>query len=570
LNLKEYLISNKKRSVLLISIMLIMGGVIPLMIFTFFPDPENPYTIKQITLESETDETKIQALLYTPHDAARGTPGIVVAHGFCGNKQYMQPLSIELVKRGFTVVAIDFRGHGSSEGELPAVRRALDENPIDGDMLAAVNYLEDKMDAGHIGLVGHSMGGATSLRVSQNHPDKIEAVVSIGMIGTDYKLDKISNVLMAFGRLEQIFSQQQGLEFLEEYTGKKNVEIGKLYGDFDDGDATKVILGNTEHLFEVIDPVILEATVQWFEQAFNGEEANDVVITVVAHQISFLIALTGVTMLCFLLIYLLKEWIFQRKEEIPTISFAEEDALGKVMILYILGALLGAILFLLPFSYLFQAVPVSMGHILYAFIVGMALGLLLMYYLIKIRPNKDLSLSDIPQNIRGMCPTSPYRSLSYGVIAGLILTTAISALMHWSTNAAFLTLREIGAVFGMVILFFPFLFIKEFFLRNIHERVRSKNRFKEYFSMVGVGIFVDNLLIILLAGVSWQNPNSDLGFIALSMTAVIIFSVIQHFLVTWIYMNSGRNILGSTMALCIIYGWMIVNFFPFGVNSGFF
>ncbi|MGQ4873930.1 MAG: hypothetical protein ACP6IY_07665 [Promethearchaeia archaeon] len=116
----------------------------------------------------------------------------------------------------------------------------------------------------------------------------------------------------------------------------------------------------------------------------------------------------------------------------------------------------------------------------------------------------------------------------------------------------------------------PLLLVKEFFLRSIQERLGFSNRFKEYFSMVGTGILLDNVLIAILMILCWKNANFNIGFIALSLTVVIIFSVIQHFLLTWVYMHSSRDIIASTLFLCIFYGWMIVNFFPFGLNSGFF
>ena len=40
--------------------------------------------------------------------------GIVVSHYLLASKFNMHPLSIELVKRGFTVINLEFRGHGAS------------------------------------------------------------------------------------------------------------------------------------------------------------------------------------------------------------------------------------------------------------------------------------------------------------------------------------------------------------------------------------------------------------------------------------------------------------------------
>ena len=183
--LKSIKLSTKNKF-LIIGIALAMAGLIPLIILTYFSAPESPYTIEQISLTSEADGTELQALLYRPVNS-EPVNGIVVAHGFCGNKQYMQPLSLELVRRGFIVISIDFRGHGSSDGYLPALHRQAKDNPLIGDMMSAVNYLKG-LGVKKIGLVGHSMGGRTAIFTSSQHPDEIDAVVSIGMIEQELSL----------------------------------------------------------------------------------------------------------------------------------------------------------------------------------------------------------------------------------------------------------------------------------------------------------------------------------------------------------------------------------------------
>jgi len=61
----EFLKADKKRAGVIISILILLIGVVPLIIFTFFADSAHPYTITQETLISE-DGTKIQAFIYTP------------------------------------------------------------------------------------------------------------------------------------------------------------------------------------------------------------------------------------------------------------------------------------------------------------------------------------------------------------------------------------------------------------------------------------------------------------------------------------------------------------------------
>lgn len=566
MNLKNYIKSNKKKSVVLISLIIIGVGVIPLLIFTFWADLNNPYTIQEINLTSE-DGTELTAWVYTPAGVTGNHPGVVVGHGFCSNKGFMHPLSIELVKRGFSVVNIDFRGHGSSGGYLPSIRADAEASGLVGDMEAAISYLQSLGNIDKIGLVGHSMGGRTSYATAEKHTNIINATVSIGMISIDFNLTKVRNILNVLGQVEQIFSTDNAIEFIKSYTGLTTVELGKLYGSFSGGNATKAVLGPmSEHLSEVINSIIIYETVQWFEQAFNGQIATDVVITVGIQQTFLIIALIGVISLSFVVLVYLSNRTWARGLEKPEREMIQDVPITKLSLIYILGILVGTIL-LIPLSILFPTVlPVSTGNLLYAQILGNSIGVFIMYYLLIMRKKEKQKLSDFPGKIKAMCSISPTKSLLFGIIAAVLIAGALTLLMHWTTTTLLLTAREIGTIFGLVLLFFPFFLIKEYYMRMIQGQLKTDNRAKEYFSMVGVGILIDNLLYILAMPFVWQSTNQNMGFLALVLTVIVLMSVILNFLVTWVYMHSGRNILGSTIFLCIFYAWMIVNFFPFGIN----
>ena len=87
------MISGRKGKALLVGAIILVLGAVSTFALTYYSDPEHPYTIMHHTLESG-DGTLIQALVYTPADTSGSVPGIVVGHGFCENKEYMQALSI--------------------------------------------------------------------------------------------------------------------------------------------------------------------------------------------------------------------------------------------------------------------------------------------------------------------------------------------------------------------------------------------------------------------------------------------------------------------------------------------
>ena len=566
MSITKYLTTDKKRIGLVISIAIIIIGLLPLIMYVFYADAKHPYKIEQIQLKSK-DGTMIEALVYKPR--GKSEEGIVVGHGYCGNKQYMQALSIELVKRGFTVVSIDFRGHGSSGGSLLS---SDSENRYDGlvqDMEAAIEYLEDLDDIEKLGLVGHSMGGHTAVETAEDNTNKIDAVVSIGHIpdDDDYDFSRVPNLLVGIGQFEQTMREEDALEFLEDYTGKDNVKVGEFYGDFDDGDACKVIIGTgSEHLAAVLNSEIIEEMVKWFELAFNDEEVDNIHMTFQYLQLFYRIALFGVVSLLFVILLYLSNYIFKKEFVYPEKNIInvrkdyQDITLKKLCIYYILSMIIGVILSLPLMSVFTSILPVSAGNSIFALLVGPAIGILLIYYIFILRKER-LGFTDIPSKFKEMCSTNYKYSLMYGAIAGVLFTASISLLSHWSTQASIPTGRELLTMLWITTLFFPFLLVKEFFFRMIQGHLDESKRLKEYFKMTGIGIIIDNIFWVPIMILLW-----GVDFLALALTVVILMSMIQQILVTWVYMHSGRNILGSTLFYCIFYSWMIINFFPFGYN----
>jgi dienelactone hydrolase len=563
MNALQYIRTSRKAKALLIGGIILILGVVSTISLTFNADAENPYTIRHETLES-SDETVIQALVYTPIDTSGNLPGVVVGHGFCENKLWMQPLSIELVKRGFVVVNIDFRGHGSSDGYLSDFAR---DNGLVEDMLAGVEYLESLGFVDRIGLTGHSMGGGTSMLTALRNPTRINATVAIGALSTfssSGNISSVPNLLAVYALYDQGITEEEGLEFLRAYTGEQNVEIGTLYGAFNDGDATKVSVSpNSEHLLEPVDSAIIYETVQWFEHAFNGAPATDVSLTSQYLIISIVVSLIGVLLVLFTFISYLGNYIFKGKQVHPR-SSAENDRFPLRPILgYLLAALIGFVL-LIPLSALFMDVtPITMFNSVFAGqAVGLAIGVGVVSLLFAYK-NRRLQLQMVLERVKEMTEASPYASVLYGVIAGIVSVVALIAMFDWSIVVAMPTTRETGVIFSLVLLLFPFFFLREFFLRGfIQEHLKYSGRIREYFTMLLIAILIDILIFIPVVMVGWQSVS--LSFVALALTAVTLFIIFQQILTTWVYMNSGRNILGSTVFYCILFAWIVICFYPFG------
>jgi 3-oxoadipate enol-lactonase len=106
-------------------------------------------------------------------DIAGEGPPIVLVHGLSATRRNVVQGSRHLIKRGYTLVAYDARGHGESE---PAPDPAgYEYSDLVGDLQAVIDHLELDRPA----LVGSSMGAATVMTYALEHPDRVPALVQI-------------------------------------------------------------------------------------------------------------------------------------------------------------------------------------------------------------------------------------------------------------------------------------------------------------------------------------------------------------------------------------------------------
>ncbi len=112
----------------------------------------------------------------------QGDRGVVLAHGGRFNKESWENQARELVKAGFRVLAIDFRGRGQSRGGSQT------RPPDDGlrfDVLAAVRFLRSK-GAKAVSIVGGSMGGGAAAEASiEAEPGEIDRMVLLAHSAID-------------------------------------------------------------------------------------------------------------------------------------------------------------------------------------------------------------------------------------------------------------------------------------------------------------------------------------------------------------------------------------------------
>ena len=103
---------------------------------------------------------------------------VLYLHGSKGNmaaqeKSWNLDRVAKLYQLGFSVLTIDYRGFGRSEGPFPTEARVYE------DVETAWSYLikEKQVPPGKIVVYGHSLGGAIAVHLCQQHPEAAGLVV---------------------------------------------------------------------------------------------------------------------------------------------------------------------------------------------------------------------------------------------------------------------------------------------------------------------------------------------------------------------------------------------------------
>lgn len=125
--------------------------------FIYFPDPADPGPAagwspggRDVVLHTD-DDLSLKAWLLPPTSGDRKV-AVLYAPGNGGNRAGRTPLHHELTARGFTVLALDYRGYAGNPG-------SPSEEGLAADARAAAAALRDEgLDAAHTIYLGESLG----------------------------------------------------------------------------------------------------------------------------------------------------------------------------------------------------------------------------------------------------------------------------------------------------------------------------------------------------------------------------------------------------------------------------
>lgn len=233
-----------------------------------------PYRQQEVTFDNASAGIRLAGTLSVP-DGTGPFPAVVLIGGtgagtrdenIFGHKLFVV-LADALNRRGIAVLRYDKRGVGRSGGDFATA--TIPDFASDAE--AAMTFLMSRpeIEANHIGLIGHSEGGAIAPMIAVRNPAARFAVL---MAGPGMRIGRLLNVQDAR------IARASGVP--EEQIAKRSAFFNKLYTDLATATSNPVALsvakvdiaqGVTDKLIrpENADALAHQVTSPWARQAFN-------------------------------------------------------------------------------------------------------------------------------------------------------------------------------------------------------------------------------------------------------------------------------------------------------------
>ncbi|MEX2196800.1 MAG: alpha/beta hydrolase [Thermoleophilaceae bacterium] len=124
----------------------------------------------------------------TLRDAEGRVPGVVISDGFQGNQKMYWWAAQGLAEAGYLVMTYDVSGQGHSQGSATGDAAAELHEAVDY-FIGAERDWADELQAGNVGMAGHSMGAGAVQSVGNANRPEINAIVAWSDLGPGYTGD---------------------------------------------------------------------------------------------------------------------------------------------------------------------------------------------------------------------------------------------------------------------------------------------------------------------------------------------------------------------------------------------
>lgn len=250
-----------------------------------------PYRSEEVQYGTPGDSIRFGGTLTHPAGQGR-VPAVVLlsgtgpqnrngAFGPDGHQPF-EVLADHLTRRGIAVLRADDRGVGQTTGHYDAATTA----DFAHDALVAVRYLRQRpdIDPAHVGLIGHSEGGAEAILAAAEAPTEVAFVVSLsgllgpGLAGLVFQNAELVRVANISARDKARFNDLNGVMFQTAYQYADSPELEArlraAYTDWKTRDDASLHLGSKDeydHFRFPLESYVRQATGPWYRYHLRSD-----------------------------------------------------------------------------------------------------------------------------------------------------------------------------------------------------------------------------------------------------------------------------------------------------------
>ena len=204
---------------------------------------------------------------------ASPAPVVVIAHGFAGSQQLMQPFAVTLARNGYVAITFDFLGHGRNPEPLTgSITSADGATKALVDQLASVITFARTVPGGdgRVALLGHSMASDIVVRAARAIPG-IDATIAVSMFSKVITPDSPRDLLVIAGALEPTVLKDQGVAATAMAASGPPRER-TTYGSLEDGTARRFSFSTgVEHIGVLYSRDSLREALGWLDAVYKRQ-----------------------------------------------------------------------------------------------------------------------------------------------------------------------------------------------------------------------------------------------------------------------------------------------------------
>jgi dienelactone hydrolase len=238
------------------------------------------WSLLSTSADLKIEATQVDEMPVTVYRPASGPPGpaIVIAHGFAGSQQLMQPTAVTLARAGYTAVTFDFAGHGRNTRPLAGGIKDHAESArlLGSEIERMIRFALTLPGAGpRVGLVGHSMA-AILIIDSAIANESVAGVAVFSNFGSKATASEPKNLLIVDGAWEASMLKDDARRIIAMASGAAPQER-VTYGDMAKGTARRLAYAEgAEHIGVIYSRDGLTEMRDWMNAVFGRTQAGAV------------------------------------------------------------------------------------------------------------------------------------------------------------------------------------------------------------------------------------------------------------------------------------------------------